>query len=158
MSESSASESVPKSRENGTEVAGFPESGNQAEPFLLPLSIFNNDSLSALEAITKYLKEDCSLRYCEIAAALNRDDRTIWGAYDSARKKSALPLAGGGSSLAIPASVFCDRTLSTLEALVRHAREELNLGYRQIATLLNRDYRTIWTVYSRARKKRGHMR
>jgi transcriptional regulatory protein LevR len=58
------------------------------------------------------------------------------------------------STVNIPTSIFRDRSLSVLEAVVEYLKEHHNLNYHQIARLLNRDERTVWTVYSRAKKKR----
>jgi len=44
---------------------------------LVPVNIFNNNKLSALESIVKYLKENINLSNKEIARLLNRDSRTI---------------------------------------------------------------------------------
>ena len=117
-----------------------------------PISIFNN-SLSALEAISKYFKEELGLRYCQIATLLNRDDRTIWGAYKSAKQKANERFILEAPDLQIPYSIFKDRTFSVLEVLTKYLKEELRLRYCQIACLLNKDDRTIWTVYHRVRKK-----
>lgn len=57
-------------------------------------------------------------------------------------------------SLMIPSFVFKDRRLKVLEVLVEYLKEDCNLSYHEIAILLNRDDRTIWTVYQRALKKR----
>mgnify|MGYP001616360892 CR=1 FL=1 len=57
-------------------------------------------------------------------------------------------------SLMIPSFVFKDRRLKVLEVLVEYLKEDCNLSYHEIASLLNRDDRTIWTVYQRALKKR----
>ncbi|RJQ17200.1 hypothetical protein C4573_04065 [Candidatus Woesearchaeota archaeon] len=57
-------------------------------------------------------------------------------------------------SLDIPSSIFQDRALKVLEILVEYLKEERALSYHEIAVLLNRDDRTIWTVYQRAKKKR----
>ncbi|MFH1501046.1 MAG: hypothetical protein ABIE22_03830 [archaeon] len=54
----------------------------------------------------------------------------------------------------IPVDIFKDRNLSVLEVLVEYLKEKLNLSYHKIAVLLNRDDRTIWTVYNRVGKKR----
>jgi DNA-directed RNA polymerase specialized sigma24 family protein len=56
--------------------------------------------------------------------------------------------------LKIPLRVLRDRTLAVLEAIVEYLKEEKHLKYVEIAKLLNRDQRTIWTVYNRAKKKR----
>ena len=53
----------------------------------IPTSIFQDRELSVLEAIAEYLKEKKGMRYSEIAKLLNRDDRTIWTAYQRAKAK-----------------------------------------------------------------------
>lgn len=58
------------------------------------------------------------------------------------------------SSVAIPSSIFRDRTLKPLEAIVEYLHEHQKLTLHQIAKVLNRDDRTIWTVYNRAKRKR----
>ncbi|MCX6707807.1 MAG: hypothetical protein NT001_06775, partial [Candidatus Woesearchaeota archaeon] len=58
-------------------------------------------------------------------------------------------------SIPIPSMIFRDRTVKVLEAMVEYMKNELGLTYHDIAKLLNRDDRTIWTVYSRAKKKRN---
>ena len=55
--------------------------------------------------------------------------------------------------LDIPLEVISNRKLSVLESIVFYLKEEKHLSYRKIASLLNRDDRTIWTCYSRAKKK-----
>jgi hypothetical protein len=57
-------------------------------------------------------------------------------------------------SLALPTSIFRDRDLSVLEAIVEYLKDKKNLRYSEIAQLLNRDDRTIWTSYKRAKQKR----
>lgn len=54
----------------------------------------------------------------------------------------------------IPLRVLTDRALSVLEVMVEYLKEEEELSFHEIAKLTNRDDRTIWTVYSRAKKKR----
>ena len=58
-------------------------------------------------------------------------------------------------SIVVPSSIFRDRELSVLEAMVEYFRERKGMKYSEIARLLNRDDRTIWTVYKRAKFKRG---
>ena len=58
-------------------------------------------------------------------------------------------------NLLIPSSILKDRTLSVLESIVEYLKEKRNLSYHEIAELLGRDDRTIWTVYDRAKKKRN---
>jgi hypothetical protein len=53
----------------------------------------------------------------------------------------------------IPTFVFKDRDLAALEAVVVYLKDSLGYNYAQIAKLLNRDDRTIWTTYKRAKQK-----
>lgn len=55
----------------------------------------------------------------------------------------------------IPSFIFRDRSLAALEAVVVYLKDSQGLTYSQIAKLLNRDDRTIWTTYQRAKKKIG---
>jgi hypothetical protein len=62
------------------------------------------------------------------------------------------------NSIDIPSSIFRDRSIKVLEAVVEFLKEKKNLTFHEIAVLLNRDDRTIWTVYNRAMKKRKKKR
>jgi len=121
----------------------------------LPSSICVDRTLSVLEIISEYLKEQKEMSYHEIAELLNRDDRTIWTCYNRAKKKR-----GKGKSkvkhsgVPIPADIFKDRELSVLEVISEYLKESKEMSYHEIAELLNRDDRTIWTCYNRAKKKR----
>ena len=53
----------------------------------------------------------------------------------------------------IPSFIFHDRDIAALEAVVVYLKDSYGLNYAQIANLLNRDDRTIWTTYQRAKKK-----
>jgi len=119
----------------------------------LPLSLLANKGLSALEAICRYLKEEKGYRYSEIARLLNRDQRTIWVTYHNSVKKRKEPLSLPESGYTFPLTIFQDRNLSVLEALVRHLKDTYHLRYTDIAQLINRDERNIWGIYSKAEKK-----
>ena len=56
--------------------------------------------------------------------------------------------------ISIPVQVLQDRSISVLEAISYYLKETKNLTYHQIALLLNRNDRTIWTCYQRAKKKK----
>jgi hypothetical protein len=54
----------------------------------------------------------------------------------------------------IPTFLFKDRSVAVLEALVEYLKDHKELSFHEIAMLLNRNDRTIWTVYRRAKLKR----
>ena len=55
----------------------------------------------------------------------------------------------------LPISIFKDRSVAVLEAIVEYLHEVKGLSFKQISLHLNRNERTIWTVYSRVKKKRA---
>lgn len=121
----------------------------------IPIHIFDNRTLSSLEAIVKYLKENKNLKHSRIAEKLNRNVKTIWATYKKSKQKKIELFEEKETSITIPLSLFSDRTLSVLEHITRHLKENYELNYTDIATLLNRSPKTIWTVHNRTRKKRG---
>ena len=54
----------------------------------------------------------------------------------------------------IPSFVFRDRSVAVLESLVEYMKDSQGLSFHEIALLLNRNDRTVWTVYRRAKLKR----
>jgi len=119
----------------------------------VPCCIFKERSLGILEALTKYMKEDLDLKYKEIASLLNRDNRVIWMTYNNARKKLKKRLAADKETIWIPVFIFTDKKFGLLESLTKYLKEDIEMTNHQIARALNRDNRTIWTSYSRAKKK-----
>ncbi len=125
----------------------------QENVYEIPLTVFQNDFLSALETIVKYLHENLNLSFVEIAKLLNRSDKTIWVTYQNSKKKMTSKFYPVKTQYYIPVSAFADRNYSTLESLVAFLRETYGLSYSEIAKMLNRNYTTIVTVSNRHKKK-----
>lgn len=143
-------------------IVGFSGNSIRKEAFsdtqlLIPTTIFCDRSLSFLESLIEYLKEQLNLSYHEIGKLTNRDERNIWTLYDRARKKRTKPglVAKNAPIVQIPLSVVKDRSLSILEVVVEYLRDRANFTNRQIAVTLNRSDKTVSTVYMRTRKKRS---
>lgn len=115
----------------------------------IPVSIFNNSALSIPEAIVKYFVEEKNYKYSKISGIIKRDQRTVWNFYNKARKKMPNSLKIEDSKL-IPASIFSKKSL--LETISVYLKKNFGLSYHEIAVLLNRDDRTIWTVCNRTKK------
>ena len=118
---------------------------------LVPVSVFNK-KLSALETIIKFLKENLGISIKEIASLTNRSPKTIWQACNSSKKKHEKPFSIEISDYYIPISILKGRKFSVLESIVVYLKD-LGLTYHEIAVLLHRDDRTIWTVYNRSKIK-----
>ena len=112
---------------------------------------------SSLESVVKYLKENLNLKYSEIAKLLNRNDRTIWTTYSNSRKKFSKKFVVRDNKYFIPALIISNRSFSVLGSIVSYLKDNFNLKYSQIALLLCRDQRTIWTVYNRKRKRKNNL-
>ncbi len=123
----------------------------------IPLSLFSQTTLSGLEIVVTYLKENKNLKMGEIATLLHRKQSTISCTYRNARTKDQTLFTPSSSSHDVPVSCLCNRTLSILESIVSFLKEQ-KLTNHDIAQLLNKDDRTIWTVYHRALIKRGEKR
>jgi hypothetical protein len=119
---------------------------------MIPLSVFNR-RLSALETISKYLYENVGLEFKEICKLLNRNVKTIWQAYDFARKKERKKFEVKKSKYMFRADILANRKLSVLENIVVFLRENYDLKFSEIASLLARDTKTIWTINKRAERK-----
>lgn len=122
------------------------------EEILIPLSFFSK-KCTVLESVILYLKDERRLNYHQIGILTNRDERNIREAYLTAKLKS--DSKKNPSSILIPASIFANRKFSALEAISVYLHDKIGLKFSEIAEILGRDQRTIWTSYSRARKKYG---
>ncbi len=120
------------------------------ESISIPVSIFSKE-LGALESIVKYMKENLKMSYSEIAKAILRDERTVWTSYKKAKGKKEERF-DAKTKLSVPLSVFAKRESTILESLILYLK---NRGFKfsEIAQMLERDQRNIWTVYSRAKNK-----
>ena len=124
------------------------------EEVKVPLSAFKNDYLGSLETIVKYLRENLLLSFKQIASLTNRNEIALAVTYRNARKKMPEKFAEELSPYSIPVSILQNRSLSVLENVVSYLKDTFGLNYHKVALLLNRNDRTVWTVYQRALKKR----
>ena len=129
---------------------------NLDTPNYVPVYIFENRNYTVLEAIIVYLKERRKLSFRKIASLINRDLRYTYNSYQNAKSKQLITeYKIILNPIQIPLKIFLDEKLPALESLVKFLKEENYLSLHEIAKILNRDDRTIWTVYQRARVKYG---
>ena len=120
------------------------------EPKLgIPISIFS-DELSALESIVKYFRENCQMTYTEIASILKRQPGPIGVICRKAKSKQPSNL-DVSSQQKIPRTIFTAKN-TIFESVVMYLKEH-GLSFKQISSILHRNYRTTWTTYQRAKKK-----
>ncbi|MBI2105571.1 hypothetical protein HYT56_01905 [Candidatus Woesearchaeota archaeon] len=118
----------------------------------IPTSIFN-EKLGTLEAIVKYLKENLNLRASEISSELKKKYSTISTTYQRASKKHSKKFLIKEFKFSIPVKILRNKKFSTLELAVSYLKENYDLTLTEISKLLHRDPKTIWTIYSRYKKK-----
>ena len=97
----------------------------------------------------KSVKEDSSFRILKLAIDELKAEYNV-----SENELLQLIKQPASKEILIPVSVFEAKNLSALEIVCKYLKEELDLGYSKIASLLNRDNRTIWTTYQNALSKR----
>jgi hypothetical protein len=122
------------------------------DDIVIPVSIFNNKT-GSLETVVKYLKENLRIRLIDISKILGRSYSTIIVSYGKSTKKYPKRFIVLDSRYHVPISIIQRSKLSILESIVVHLKENYNLKFSEIARLLQRDQRTVWTAYSRAGKK-----
>jgi hypothetical protein len=121
------------------------------EQIQIPCSIFNK-KLGCLESIVKYLKEEKELNYEKIALFLFRKPGPIGVTYRNAKKKHQEKFSLD-FKYSLPVNVFSNAKLSVLENITFYLKNHYDLTFHKISVLLQRDDRTIWTVYNKAIKK-----
>ena len=124
------------------------------EEVKVAISVFNNEHLGSLETIVKYLRENLLLSFKQIASLTNRNEIALAVTYRNSKKKLEQRFIEEISPYSIPISILKDRKLSVLENIASYLKDTFGLTYHKIALLLNRNDRTIWTVYQRAKKKK----
>lgn len=122
---------------------------SDTDQVLIPLSVFHS-KFSTLQLVVKYLHDAQKLTFNEIADLLNRSYKSIWTTYRSVPEHVKLEIMP--SRINVPTSIFSSRDLSPLEAVVNFLKG-FDLRYSEIALLLRKDQRTVWTVNNRASKK-----
>jgi hypothetical protein len=118
----------------------------------IPIGIFDNEKLSIFEAVTKYMKEDLSMRYVDIGRILGRDDKTIWATFNRTKKKFSKRFGKIDSEMTIPFDGFSNHNLTIFESVVYNLKQS-GLTNHDIGLKLKRDDRTIWSVLDRSKKK-----
>jgi len=119
----------------------------------VPLTIFSNKK--PFQTLTKWL-HDQGLSTTIIARMLNRSQQAVWLSISKAKKQQSSTVLTSSkpsrTGLEIPISIFQDRDLSIMEHLVLFLSNK-GFSQSQIASMLDRSLKTIWTWKSRALKK-----
>lgn len=120
----------------------------------LPISIFKAN-ISSLEIIVKFLKEEQKKSIKDISKILKRKTSTIYNTYNNSKLKFGSSLDISDYTIVVPVEIFSDRKYSVLESLVAYLKENCNLQFKEISSLLNKSYSTIATVYGRYLSKKN---
>jgi hypothetical protein len=119
----------------------------------IPVSIFN-EHLGALESVVKYMREELALDYHSIAVLLGRNPGPIGVTYRRSKKKFASGL-DTSSKESIPFEALRankDTGLSIFESLAYYLAKQ-GYDWHDIARIVCRNDKTVWTVLDRAKKK-----
>jgi len=117
-----------------------------------PISVFNV-KLSPFETIVKFLRQNQGKTFKEISKLLNKDVSAAWMAHRNAMKKLPKRFDCLPSKYDVPIKELHSKKLSLLEIICQYLKEKCNLSFREIGKILDRNERTVWTAYNRAKKK-----
>lgn len=119
----------------------------------VPLSVFNS-SLGALESIVKYMREELLLDYVTIARMLGKNSGPIGVTYRRSLVKLKKSL-DTSSKESIPFEALRENSakgLSVFESVAYHLARQGH-DWHEIARILHRHDKTVWTVLDRAKRK-----
>jgi DNA-binding CsgD family transcriptional regulator len=136
-----------------------------AQGIKIPLYILCSEN-SPLESVVKYLKEKEGLSIKDIAYILKRNVQTIWTTYRNSNqakhqaKNQTEHLAEHRPNTQvqkddeIPVSILSkEEGVSIMEAAVSYLKQDKGLRLIEIAKMLGRNQKTVWTCYNRYIKK-----
>ena len=116
----------------------------------IPVTIFDA-KLFPLEAAARYLKDNLQKTTTETSRILNKKPPAISAAYKKSQSKKFIIKK---TEIYIPLAEFQDNpSFSILETVVYYLKNK-RLRFVDIAKLLCRNPKTIWTVYHRALEKK----
>jgi len=131
--------------------------GNKGkEEVKIPVSLFKAKKLSSFEIVVRFLKDNIGLKNIDISKFLFRSQQTIFNTYKNSKKKFSGKLEVKASEYDIPISIFQNKG-SILKSIIVFLKEKHNLRFSEIAKLINRDQRTVWTVYNRKKKRKNNL-
>jgi hypothetical protein len=128
----------------------FMKEKKAAEGFGFPISIFN-EKLSPQETVIKFLRENLHYDYNKISELLHKNPGPVGITYRNAAKKMPASL-DISSEIFIPLEIFDDHK-TVFESIVLYLVDVKEFSFKKISSLMHRNYRTVWTIYQRAKKK-----
>ncbi len=122
---------------------------NPIEENSIPCSIFTI-KLGALEAIVKYLHENKNLSLKKISQILHKKQNNVAVSYRNSFKKMQKKFSDVSFKDYLPFEIFSEKS-TCMQSVCIYLKENKGLSYHKIAEILNRDERTIWTIYNKAK-------
>ncbi len=118
----------------------------------IPLSVFN-EKLGSLESIVKYLRENKGMSLKQISILTQKKIQPIRTTYNRSKKKhpGKLSLQKGKQ---FPVHILQNSTHSVLENIVSYLLDE-NYTLQEISLVLQRGYKTIWTIKDRLQRRKA---
>lgn len=141
-----------QTRESYESILDFTSASPREPSVDIPACIFR-EGLSGLRAVTKFLHEEKNMGFSEIGRLILRDPRTIQAEYaDCKGYKSFQKKDIASENIFISSAALRKRKFSVLEILAVELRDK-GFSLSEIADLLGKSPKTIWTVLNRAKKK-----
>lgn len=127
----------------------------EKEKYAVPITILNS-GLHPLQAVVKYLREKENLDIKTISILLNRDVQTIWTSYRLVKdKKFLFKKSQTELQIKIPLSILSKKNNSILESTINYLITIHHMRLTDIAKILGKSIKTIWTCNNRYITKGG---
>ena len=104
--------------------------------------------VDALGLIMDELQEEYSLNKKEMTEIIISKLKSKY----KVSRKEIVETVNSIREITIPSTIFSKDT-GALESIVKYLRENINMNYSEIARALDRNERTIWTAYKKAKEK-----
>lgn len=123
----------------------------EKEGHSIPVAVLNS-GLHPLQAVVRFLKDSQKLEIKHIAVLLNRNVQTIWTSYRLAKGKKA---SFSEKGIRIPLDVLFKNKNSILESTVYYLHNIHGMRMTDIAVILGKSIKTVWTCNNRYMIKGG---
>jgi len=134
------------------EIITLIQKTRQLKKNFFPITTLNK-KLGATECLVRYLKDELGWNYKKISSILHRTEAVVGVMYRTSLKKFQGKLKPTPTTIFIPLSIFSQK-FTIFESIILYLKDKEELRYSEIAKLTQRDQRTIWTIYNRAKRKR----
>jgi len=135
-------------------ISSLESEKKEADKSKIPLEIFSSN-LGALEALVKYLRENLNFKYKYINEISNKSIGALGKTYASASLKQKEKFVIKDFKNSIDIEILFAEGFTVLANIILFLRDSKAMKFSEIAALLSRNVKSVWTVYHNAKEKKN---